>query len=361
MSEQSPLNGATTKAGAIFQEAAGWAMPAHYGDSAREYAATRTRASLFDQSHRGKVELTGKEAAAFFHNLCSADINNLPLGGGAEFFLTTAKAKVVSHGYVFHIRLYDNRDALWLDVPPGQAEPVIKHLDHFLISEQVEFADRTREFAQVHLAGPESQHVLEKALVDDVPALGELQHMVRTFGTDATASIRRHDVLGLPGYDIVCLGTRAPTVWDYLVRSGAMSAGLEAFNTLRVEAGTPVYGQDLDENTFAFEAGRTPQAICYTKGCFLGQEPIVMARDRGQANRNIFGLKLTGEPVPHGSPLFRDGKEIGRALSSVLSPRFGSIALASIRRGNQEPNTALEVEVDGQRRPALVAALPFSE
>ncbi len=359
MAEQTPLYELAAQAGAAFAEQAGWSIPQHYGDSTREYEQTRRGAGFIDLSHRGKVELTGPEAAGFLHNLCTSDISNLPLGAGCEFFLTTNKAKVVAHGYAYHVRLHDGRPALWLDVPPGQAEPVIKHLDHFVISEQVEFADRTREFAQMHLAGPEATRVLEKALADDVPALDELQHMIRTVGADATASIRRRDALGLPGYDVVCLRNRAPAVWEALLRGGANPAGTQAYHLLRVEAGTPEFGLDIDENTFAPEAGRTARAICYTKGCYLGQEPIVMARDRGQVNRSLLGLHLTGEPVPRGSLLFQGGKEVGRTMSSVLSPRLGAIALAYIRRGSQEPGTALEVEAAGQRRPAVVAALPF--
>ena len=135
--------------------------------------------------------------------------------------------------------------------------------------------------------------------------------------------------------------------------AGATPAGREAFETLRVEAGTPAFGLDIDENTFAPEVGRTQQAICYTKGCYLGQEPIVMARDRGQVNRTLLGVKLTGGPAPHGSLVYRDGKEIGRVTSSVQSPRLGTaIGLAYIRRGNQEPGTAVEVEVEGGRPAA---------
>src|SRR5262249_39489197 len=161
----------------------------------------------------------------------------------------------------------------------GQSEKLIQHLDHYVVSEQVEFADRTREFALMHLAGPQAKNVLEKGLVDDVPDLEELQHMMRTFGASDTAHIRRHDPLGLPGYDIVCLRARAENIWQMLVRAGGKPAGLQAYQTLRVEAGTPVQGIDLDENTFAPEAGRTTRAISYNKGCYLGQEPIVMARD----------------------------------------------------------------------------------
>jgi tRNA-modifying protein YgfZ len=355
------LHEMTTKAGATYTEEAGNAIPEHFGDAASEYRQARAGAVLFDVSHRGKVELTGPEAPMFLHNLCTNDVTSLPVGAGCEAFLTTAKAKVVSYLYVFHLLLHDGRPALWLDVASGTSEKVIQHLDHFVISEQVEFADRTREFAQMHLAGEQAHQVLERALVDDVPALEELQHMVRTFGSDATSHIRRHTPLGLPGYDIVCLRGRAESVWQMLLRAGAKPAGRAAWEMLRIEAGTPEQGQDIDETTFAPEVGRTAQAISYTKGCYLGQEPIVMARDRGQLNRILLGLKLPHGPVPHNSLLFRDGKEVGRVTSSVASPRLElAVGLAYVRRGNQERGTALQVDVQGQRHPAEVAALPFA-
>jgi folate-binding protein YgfZ len=165
----------------------------------------------------------------------------------------------------------------------------------------------------------------------------------------------------MPGFDIVCPQTEGENVWRLLVLAGAVPAGRQTFEILRVEAGTPVQGLDIDENTFAPEAGRTAQAICYTKGCYLGQEPIVMARDRGQVNRTLLGLALSGGTVPPGSLLYRDGKEVGRVTSSVVSPRLGTaLALAYVRRGNQEPGTVVEVEVTGERRPAEVRALPFT-
>jgi folate-binding protein YgfZ len=359
MAEPTPLHDVTTGAGAVFTEQAGWSVPAHFGDAAAEYKQTITGGAVFDRSPRGKVELTGPEASSFLHNLSTNDINNLPLGGGCEAFLTTNKAKLVSHLYVFHVQLFDGRPALWLDVQAGQAEAVIKHLDHFLISEQVEFADRTREFAQMHLAGPNAHAILERALLDDVPELEPLQHMVRTFGASDTCHVRCFDPLGVPGYDIVCLRARAESIWKLLVRAGASPAGEDAFAMLRVEAGTPVFGLDLDETTFAPEVGRTAEAISYHKGCYLGQEPIVMARDRGQVNRQLMGVRLPAGPVPHGSPLFRDGKEIGRVTTSLTSPRLGAIGLAYVRRGSQDPGTILEVESEGKRQVAEVATLPF--
>ena len=84
-----------------------------------------------------------------------------------------------------------------------------------------------------------------------------------------------------------------------------------------------------------------------------------MARDRGQVNRRLMGVRLPPGPVPHGTLLFRDGKEIGRVTTSLLSPRLGAIGLAYIRRGSQEPGTILEVEAEGKRQVAEVATLPF--
>src|SRR5262249_39483021 len=360
MPEPTPLHDVTAKAGAAFAEQAGWQVPAHYGDVQAEYRSAREHAALFDVSHRGKVELTGSDAVAFLNNLCTNDVKGLAVGAGCEAFLATAKAKVVAHVLVYRLLLHGNRPGLWLDVTPGMSEKVLKHLDHYLVSEAVECADRTREFAQLHLCGPEAKAVLARALRDDVPDLGPLQHMMRTFGAGATSHVRRHDPLGLPGYDVVCLRARAETVWQLLTNAGARPAGLEAYEVLRVEAGTPAYGVDIDEERFAFEAGRTKQAICYTKGCYLGQEPIVMARDRGHANRTLLGLKVAeGGAAPRGARVLRDGNEVGQVTSSVVSPRLGAIALAYIRRGHQEPGTAVEVEADAGQRKAEVAALPF--
>jgi folate-binding protein YgfZ len=359
MADPTPLHDVTAQAGAVFTDDAGWQVPARFGDVAAEYDRVRSAAGVFDVSPRGKVELTGKEAALFLHNLSTNDINDLPVGAGCEAFLTTNKAKIVSHLYIYALLLHDGRPALWLDAPAGTSEKLIQYLDRYVISEQVEFADRTREFAQMHVAGPQAHALLEKALLDDVPALEDLQHMMRTFGVSDTCHIRRHDLLGVPGYDVVCLAARAGNVWQMLTRAGAKPAGRETYEILRIEAGTPELGLDLDENTFAPEVGRTKQAICYTKGCYLGQEPIVMARDRGQVNRTLLAVKLPDGPVPHNSLLYNDGKEVGRVTSSVVSPRLGAVGLAYIRRGSQEAGTGLTVEVNGARKPAVVAGLPL--
>jgi folate-binding protein YgfZ len=356
MPEKSPLHDQTARAGAEFTEDAGWLMPGAFGDVVAEYRAACEGAALFDVSHRGKVVADGDDAVKFLQNLCSNDVARVPTGSGCEAFFTNMHAKVVGHALVYRLQK-NGGETLWLDTVPGLAEKLVKHLDHYLISEQVELADRTREFAQLHLAGPKAPSVLEKVWGEKPAGLQPLQHALVE-----SCHIRRNDPLGVPGYDIVCPAHEAPAVWTKLLQAGAAPAGLRAHELLRVEAGTPVHGKDFDEANIALEVGRTRQAISYAKGCFLGQEPLVRIRDLGHVNRILTGVKTQeDEALPKGARLYREDKEVGQVTSSVVSPRLGSaLALAYLRRGSQEPGTVVEVETAAGRRPAVVSALPFS-
>ncbi|MSR54912.1 MAG: aminomethyl transferase family protein [Gemmataceae bacterium] len=313
---------------------------------------------VFDRSPAGKLELSGKDAPSFLHNLSTNDINSLPLGAGCEAYFCDHKAKALFQAIVYHV-LQDGRHAFWLDITPGYADKLLKHLDKHLISEAVELVDLTDQCAQFHLAGPTAKQTLEKALGTPVQDLAEFQHMKRPFGK-IECQIRRHDPLGLPGYDLVCRKEDGESVCKQLQDAGAVTGGESAYETLRVEAGTPVYGQDIDAERFVMEVARALRAVSYAKGCYLGQEPIVMARDRaGFVNRSFLGVKiLEGGPLPSGTKLFRDAAEVGRVTSSLLSPRLNApLALAYIRRGNQDPGLRLEAETTEGRRP--VEVLPF--
>lgn len=112
MAQTTPLHDETARSGATFMEESGWEIPAHFQDEAEEYQQARTGAVVFDESHRGKLELTGGDAASFLHNLCTNDVNGLPVGGGCETFFTTAHAKVVAHGILYHMQLGDGRHAV---------------------------------------------------------------------------------------------------------------------------------------------------------------------------------------------------------------------------------------------------------
>ena len=327
---------------------------------AAEYRQTLDAVSLFDQSDHGHLEVAGPEAPAFLHNLSTNDISNLPLGGGCEAYFCDARAKALAHALVYHV-MADGRHAFWLDVTPGYNEKLLKHLDRHLIAEQVELTDRTAQFTQMHLAGPAAKATLEAALGSPLPDLGEFMHMERTFSNTATAHVRRHDPLGVPGYDIICLNERTAAVRQALVAAGAKPAGASVFTTLRMEAGTPVYGIDIDDNRFVMEVPRALRAVSYSKGCYLGQEPIVMSRDRaGHVNRAFLGMKvLEGGPLPAGTKIFRDAAEVGVVTSSVDSPRLAApLALGYLRRGHQDVGLRLAADTPEGRREVEVLAFP---
>jgi tRNA-modifying protein YgfZ len=321
-----------------------------------DYTAARAHCALFDLSSRGKIELTGNDAAVFLHNLSTNDVKGLAPGAGCEAFLCTATAKVVAHGHVWRCPPEGKREAIWLDLPEGLAAKTYQHLDRYLISEDVTLTDRTAELAQLHVVGPGAPDVLKAAGIE-APAWQR-----NTFHVAGPLTLRFTDPLGLPGCDLLFPADHRASLADKLLAAGAVRGSPETFDVLRVEAGTPVYGKDMDETTFAAEVGRTLQTISYSKGCYLGQEPIVMARDRGVVQRGLVGLLLGPEPVPPGSLLYRDGKEVGRTASSVVSPKLGqAIALAYARHGSQAPGTVLEADVAGARRSVTVAKLPFVE
>lgn len=323
-----------------------------------EYQTALTQAALFDLSDHGKIELAGKEAASFLHNLCTNEINKLPVGMGCEVFLTTGQAKIVAHGVVDRVQM-DGRESLLLDLPPGLNQKVYQHLDRHLISEQLELGDRSVEFGQFHLAGPKAANIL-KSVVDDLPDLQPLQHAHVIIAGHA-CRVRRHDPLGLPGFDLIGAKEHAEAFRRTLTAAGAIRGSSEIYEVLRIEAGTPVYGEDIDDTNLPQELRRDDRTISFTKGCYIGQETVARIRTYGHVNRLFVGLKFSqADPVARCAKIFQGDKEVGRVTSSVFSPSLGAtIALGYVRKGNETPGKSLEVETGGSRLQAQVVTFPF--
>jgi folate-binding protein YgfZ len=355
MSHASPLQESLACAGAVFADVAGWSSPVHFGNADAEYQSAWGGAVVFDRSPRGKVTVSGADTARFLHNLCTNDILGLASAAGCETFLTTNKAKAVAYALVFH---QAEPARFWLDTDAGRGDTVSRHLDRYLISERAEIADVTAEFAQLHVAGPAAP-VVVSVVLKPVTDPGPLQEVKGALGGSAQVWVRRRDLLPtLPGYDLICRAENAKTLWRELLGQGVVPAGSLPYEVLRVEAGIPAFGQDIDEDRTVVEVGRGTRAISYTKGCYLGQETIVMARDRGHVNRFLIGLRCEGsEPVLPGTPVFAAATNVGHVTSGVISPRHGAIALAYVRRGYQEAGTELSLTEGGRR--AQVALPPF--
>jgi folate-binding protein YgfZ len=357
-----PLHEEYVRAGADFGEESPWIVPGHFGDPVGEYQAAVERAALFDLSGRSKVELAGLDARAFLNNLCTNDVKNLPVGGGCEAFLITAKGKVVAHALVGHFQMRE-APTLLLDTVPDQAAIIGDYLDHYLVSEQVELADRTELFGLFHVCGPEAASLLRSLAGQDFSDLAALHNRVFQWPRDSQpwCQVRRHQALGLDGYDLLFPVPSSLDLWKSLRDAGVVPAGRETYDTLRVEAGMPEFGADFDAQRFVMEVGRTAHAIAPDKGCYLGQEAVVMARDRGHINRTLMGVQAPSDGLlPEGGRLFSGKEEVGQITSSTESPRVRQvIALAYLRRGNQKPGTTLTVEPETDGRTVTVCALPF--
>ncbi len=306
------------------------------------YQAAYSTAAYFDHSAEGKVEVSGADAPAFLTNLSTNDLRELPLGGGCETYFLDHKAKTLFHTLAYHVLNSDGQHAIWLDTTPGRGPDLYQHLDRYLISEAVELSDRTSEYSQFHIVGPSANTVLQRLLHEAIPSLELFQHMIRTFNSRLTLSIRRTDRVSQLGYDLVLPKSDHERFAELLASHGASPGTEEDYEILRIEAGVPVYGKDIDASRFVLELPQVGRAISYTKGCFIGQEPIIMSRDRaGFVNRQLVRLKCESSPLPPGTSLQRDGQEVGVSSSSAISPRFGPIALGYLRRGHQDPGTIL--------------------
>jgi folate-binding protein YgfZ len=286
------------------------------------------------------------------HSFCTNDIMNLPMGRGCEAYLCNAKGKILAQVVVLALA-----DELWLDAAPGLEGKIISHLERYVIAEDVTLRAGDRPLVHIVLAGPTAHQVLGL----EAEALGQLDVRAIPFA-GVGCQAYRHDLLGVPCFHLYWPGAQGRTLWDYSMQAGVVPARPECYETLRVEAGYPEYGKDIDESNYPQEVNRIPQTVSFTKGCYLGQEPIVMIRDRGQVQRVLRGLKLdSSAPAPAGSRIVSAGVDVGKVTSSVLSPRVGSaIALGYVRRSSQEPGTVVEVEVGERARvPAVVTKLPF--
>jgi folate-binding protein YgfZ len=276
----------------------------------------------------------------FLGNLSTNDFKTLPLRAGCPAFFCNPLAKAMFWVAGYHI-LQDGAHAIWLTTEPGRSEALFKHLDRYLISEAVEIEDVTQVYAQWHLAGFDAKAALDAFFQESLNELQPYQHLTRTLGASGEVSIRASSPLGEPGFDLVF----HRTMTDIMMTKLNIPHGDAAeYEHRRIEAGTPAYGQDWDETRFVMEIGGAPLAVSYTKGCYLGQEPIVMSRDRaGHAPRVFVQLQVT-TALP-GDKVFVGTDEVGQVTSMS-----SATALGYVRWKHREPGTVVQI----QDQPATV-------
>ena len=239
------------------------------------------------------------------------------------------------------------------------AEKTAEALDHYLFSEKVSIRDVSGETALFVLAGPKAPETSER-LTGARPPESQWSQAAGKLGDTPVRLVSGGRETGEAEVWIAGPASEAPRMWDALVGAGARPVGLAAFDALRIEAGTPLFGHDVDESVLLPEI---PFAnfVSETKGCYPGQEVVVRIRDRGHVNRMLRGLLLDGDEVPpHGAEVVADDTSVGQVTSAAWAFGLGRpIALAFVRRQHAEPGTRVSVRLGGRAVAASVSALPF--
>jgi len=307
---------------------------------AREYVAASEEAGLLDRSERGKLSLSGSDAAAFLDSVLSNDIAALAPGQGADATLLTHKGRMLAE-----VRVLKTDEELLLDTERVALQALFDALHQFRIGYRAELHKRTLEVALLSLVGPKSDSLLVKT-----PAAEEFSHVASEVAGHSVRVVRTR--LGL---DVFCDAEDREAVWSGLLAAGALPVGEATFEGIRIEAGIPRYGVEMDETTMPQEAGINERAVSYSKGCYIGQETVARLYWKGKPNRLLRGLRFS-KPIESGALLRQNERDVGSVASITASPRFGLIGLALLRR-EVEPGDILDVA--DTTSLATVVELPF--
>jgi folate-binding protein YgfZ len=320
-----------------------------------EYALARRQVGLIDRSDFGVLELTGRDRASFLHALVSNEIKALGPGQGCAATLLDIHGKVQ---VVLFVWVADDR--IFVVTPPAMAAKTAEALDHYLFSEKVAIEDVSREYALFTLAGPAARETTTR-LAGAAPPDNPWSHVTAKLGETPIRLVSGARETGEAEVWIMGPAGEAAKIRETLVGAGARPIGHEAYESLRIEAGTPLFGHDVDESVLLPEIP-FETLLSHTKGCYPGQEVVVRIRDRGHVNRMLRGLAIDGDQVPaQGAEVLVDDAAIGKVTSAARS--FGlsrPLALAFVRRQHAEPGTRVSVRFSGTTVAATVSALPFA-
>ncbi|GAA4095875.1 MULTISPECIES: folate-binding protein [Streptomyces] len=297
---KSPL---LSQAGAVPAEGRDEGVAAHYGDLFREQRALAGGTGLVDLSHRGVVTVTGDDRLSWLHLLLTQHVSELPAGQATEALVLSA------NGHVEHaLYLVDDGTTVWIHVEPDTQGELIAYLESMKFFYRVEVADRTEEFAVVHLPAGSIAEVPDGVVVRET-----------AYGRD----------LFLPRADLE----------TYAAQAGPL-VGILAYEALRVEAHRPRLGFETDHRTIPHEVGWIGPAVHLQKGCYRGQETVARVHNLGKPPRRLVFLHLDGSEVllpGHGTPVRlaadgAEGRQLGFITTSARHHELGPIALALVKR-----------------------------
>jgi folate-binding protein YgfZ len=322
---------------------------------AAEYATLTERCGLVDRSERGKLALTGTGAIEFLNGQVTNELVGVKPGEGRYAAFLTHKGKMLGDLRILAVGSHPGGepDELLLDTERIALQALFDMIRRFKVGYDAGLHKRTLESSLLSLIGPSTKAVTAKALAVDPDelALQEHDHLLVTVNHTAIRAIRTD-----AGLDLLFDSAAMDGVRSTLLEAGAMDVSDAAAEIVRVEQGRPRYGIDLDDSTIPQEAGLNERAVSFTKGCYVGQETVARLHYRGKPNRHLRGLRLS-EPLPPGAELQFGERTVGTLTSSVLSPTFGPVGLALVRR---EAEVGDELTVGQGHARAVVCELPFS-
>jgi folate-binding protein YgfZ len=360
--------------GAHFSELHGKEIVSHYGDALAEHAALRENAGILDLSFRSRVCLTGADRARFLHGQVTNDVKRLKTGEGCYAAITTAKGKMESDLNIFALQ-----DELLLDFEPGLTEKISQRLEKFIVSDDVQVVDVAPHYGLLSVQGPKAEAVVKAlGIFLDLPArrLQSVKVSDATLGEiylvgQSRISLSESGAQGVTrptlGFDLFIPTNSLGAVADKLIAAaksvGGRVCGWDAFETARIEAGIPRFGQDMDETNIPLECGIEARAVSYSKGCYIGQEVINRIHSIGHVNKELRGLRLADDlkTLPaKGDKLFQEGKEVGYLTSAIKSPTLNAnIAVGYVRREANTIGTELTLRTATGETKALISDLPF--
>jgi folate-binding protein YgfZ len=320
-----------------------------------EYTALKTGAGLVDRSGRARWRFNGARAADTLTGLVTNDVVSLTPGQGQYAAVLTPKGKIVADVRILHLG-----DAMLVDVPvlaaPGFADIVKKYVNP-RVTPYVDESASTCALGVYGAMAPHAVSAVSAVALEALTALHPYAHVASDIGTIVR-------VPGVNGFEIFAPIDARDALTRRFVAAGATVCSATTWDIVRVEAGMPEWGIDIDDTTIPQEANFDELgAISYTKGCYTGQETVARIHFRGHVNRHLRGLRFasTREELPAERAELHDGagKPVGDVRSVVCSPRLGPIALAIVRR---EVSPGSTVTVRAEREiTATVNALPFPE
>jgi len=319
--------------GGIFLDGNHSQTPDYYTKVEDEIKHVRNKMGIVDLTGRGKLKISGKDHLKLLQGMLTNDMIKLEAGKGNYAIALTVKGKMLAD-----IRVFKFSDFIFFDLEPGINIILGEHLTKFKLSYKVDIDDLTGHYSHFHICGPQSAEFLDSIFKLTTAGLNEYDFETLQFN-ETEIYIIKINRTGETGFDLIADIECSNLLWKNLLReqrkSDLIPFGKIAFNSMRIEAGIPVFGIDMDENTIPIEAGLW-NALDFEKGCYIGQEVIARIKYRGRVNWHLTGFESRDKTdIPEGSRVYNENKdkEIGRITSSTFSEVLGkSIALGYIRR-----------------------------